>query len=259
MSLRAIARKLIPSVVYQTKIARIILACSGTSTRRAPAARRAPERERAGFQRSCQLCVTVAQNSLNARITRGDVFRGGTMFPGDWPLGQRHTDLGGANDQTGCPATALAPFHGSIKPIVGDPAAFDLTSISLILSPQSAAAQARTRAESLAPRGAGRRTATRISEWANANRVLSPEAARVFHATRLFTFRRIILSVAASPRLHYSPAGGSPDKLNFGSEFAGMQGASLRIHLDGRQIAFHSLSVPKAEIWVLDNSTSSLR
>jgi Tol biopolymer transport system component len=74
-------------------------------------------------------------------------------------------------------------------------------------------------------------------------------------------FVRIDRQPAGAQRefLRIPSAGGSREKVGLGPEFASMQGASLRIHPDGRQIAFHSLNQPKAEIWALDNLTSALR
>ncbi len=59
--------------------------------------------------------------------------------------------------------------------------------------------------------------------------------------------------------LRIPSTGGSPEKIGFGSEFEAMQGSSLRIHPDGRRIAFNSLNQPKDEIWVLENLFSALR
>jgi len=49
--------------------------------------------------------------------------------------------------------------------------------------------------------------------------------------------------------------GGQPVAIALGPEFSAMQGASLRIHPDGKQLAFNTLSVPKSEVWALETTT----
>jgi Tol biopolymer transport system component len=52
--------------------------------------------------------------------------------------------------------------------------------------------------------------------------------------------------------MRIASSGGQPRVIALGPDFSAMQGASLRIHPDGTQLAFNTLSVPKSEVWALD-------
>jgi Tol biopolymer transport system component len=47
--------------------------------------------------------------------------------------------------------------------------------------------------------------------------------------------------------------GGTPRTLEMAGAFSSVAGYSLRVHPDGRQLAFNTLAQPKSEIWVMDH------